>query len=211
MDPAERKKNILQAAKIVFAEKGYHDAGVADIIDKAGIARGTFYLYFKSKSEVFSALIENIIQAMVEQLIEPSFEDESTILDIFMTNINKLKKHFFKDPDAAKVLINETFALDPDAAEHFNKMRYRLVMWMVDLVKEAQNRGILRPLNPEILAFGFMGVLKEVFESYLVSGHLKTDVDQIATEILELYMFGLVTPEFQQMAKDNLEEVTGNN
>ena len=208
MDPAERKRNILQAAKVVFAEKGYHDAGVADIIKEAGIARGTFYLYFKSKAEVFSALVENIIQSVVEQLIQPSFDDESTILGIFKNNIEKLRSFFVDDTDAAKILIHETFALDPEAREQFGNMRYRLVMWMVDLVSEAQKRGILRPLNPEILAFGFMGVLKEIFEGYLVSGYLKTDLDQIATEVLDLYMFGLITPEFQQLAKENFKAVS---
>jgi len=208
MDPAERKRNILTAAKVVFADKGYHDAGVADIIGEAGIARGTFYLYFKSKAEVFSALVENIIQTIVEQLEPPSLEDESAILNVFKMNIEKLKLVFMNDPEAAKVLINETFALDREAREHFSQMRYRLIMWLVDLVKEAQERGILRPLNPEILAFGFMGVIKEVFEGYLVSGHLQTDLDQIGTEILDLYMFGLVTPEFQGQARDNLENIS---
>ncbi len=41
-----RRREILDVARGVFAEKGYHHTHVADIIEAAGIARGTFYLYF---------------------------------------------------------------------------------------------------------------------------------------------------------------------
>ena len=56
LDPQkrERRRQILEAAKHVFADAGYHGASIHAIIDRADIARGTFYLYFESKSAVFS-------------------------------------------------------------------------------------------------------------------------------------------------------------
>ena len=55
---AERRRQILDAAKVVFAEAGYHGASIGAIIDRAAIARGTFYLYFESKEAVFGALLD---------------------------------------------------------------------------------------------------------------------------------------------------------
>ncbi len=52
-----RSGEILEAARLVFAAKGYGDATVDDIADKAGIAKGTVYLYFPSKREIFVELI----------------------------------------------------------------------------------------------------------------------------------------------------------
>lgn len=51
LDPQkrERRQQILDAAKHVFAEAGYHGASINAIIERAEIARGTFYLYFESK------------------------------------------------------------------------------------------------------------------------------------------------------------------
>ena len=67
-DPAERAKQerrrqILGAAKHVFADAGYHGASIHAIIERAQIARGTFYLYFESKAAVFDSILD---QAMAE-------------------------------------------------------------------------------------------------------------------------------------------------
>jgi AcrR family transcriptional regulator len=52
-----RRKDILEAAKTVFAEKGYHYATTKDIARQAGLAEGTLYLYFKSKAELLMGLL----------------------------------------------------------------------------------------------------------------------------------------------------------
>jgi AcrR family transcriptional regulator len=57
----ERRAQIIAAAKEVFAERGYHKASVNDLIERAGIARGTFYLYFTGKANVFASLLEEAL------------------------------------------------------------------------------------------------------------------------------------------------------
>ena len=59
----ERRQQIMEAAKEVFAEAGYHGASINAIIEKADIARGTFYLYFESKAAVFDSILD---QAMAD-------------------------------------------------------------------------------------------------------------------------------------------------
>ena len=59
----ERRRQILDAAKAVFAEAGYHGASINAIIERAQIARGTFYLYFESKAAVFDSILD---QAMAD-------------------------------------------------------------------------------------------------------------------------------------------------
>ncbi|HUJ58597.1 MAG TPA: helix-turn-helix domain-containing protein, partial [Kofleriaceae bacterium] len=54
----ERRRQIMAAAKDVFAEAGYHGASINSIIERAQIARGTFYLYFESKAAVFDAILD---------------------------------------------------------------------------------------------------------------------------------------------------------
>ena len=53
-----RRGAILKAARPVFVEKGYHQTHISDIIEAAGIARGTFYLYFDSKAAIFAELLD---------------------------------------------------------------------------------------------------------------------------------------------------------
>ncbi|WP_375592019.1 TetR/AcrR family transcriptional regulator [Chitiniphilus eburneus] len=58
---AARPQEILEAALDVFAEKGYAAAKVEDIARHAGVTRGTPYLYFKNKEEIFAALIRELL------------------------------------------------------------------------------------------------------------------------------------------------------
>src|ERR1041385_4192821 len=68
LDPSERQKQerrrqIIAAAKSVFADSGYRGASINAIIERAQIARGTFYLYFESKAAVFDSILD---QAMAD-------------------------------------------------------------------------------------------------------------------------------------------------
>jgi len=51
------REKLLQAAEIEFGERGFHDAAISSITGRAGVALGTFYVYFDSKEEIFRALV----------------------------------------------------------------------------------------------------------------------------------------------------------
>ena len=51
------REKLLEAAEIEFGEKGFHEAAISGITQRAGVALGTFYVYFESKEEVFRALV----------------------------------------------------------------------------------------------------------------------------------------------------------
>ena len=53
----ETREKLLQAAEVEFGERGYADASIASITQRAGVALGTFYVYFESKEEIFRALV----------------------------------------------------------------------------------------------------------------------------------------------------------
>jgi len=58
---ASRRTALLDAAKRRFARRGYHRTSIDDIIDEAGIARGTFYLHFESKRAIFDELVAELL------------------------------------------------------------------------------------------------------------------------------------------------------
>jgi AcrR family transcriptional regulator len=65
-EPEVRKSEILDAAQKLFAEKGYAKATVTDILNVHGLSKGIFYYYFKSKEEVMDAIIERMVDQVVE-------------------------------------------------------------------------------------------------------------------------------------------------
>jgi AcrR family transcriptional regulator len=56
-----RLEELLQAAKVVFESAGYFDTRVSDIVSKAGVSHGTFYIYFDSKDDILRTLIERMV------------------------------------------------------------------------------------------------------------------------------------------------------
>jgi AcrR family transcriptional regulator len=54
------RERLLEAAEVEFGERGFHDAAISGITQRAGVALGSFYTYFDSKQEIFAALVSHI-------------------------------------------------------------------------------------------------------------------------------------------------------
>src|SRR6185295_2958946 len=65
-----RPQEILEAALAVFAEKGFAATRMEDIAARAGVTKGTIYLYFDSKEEVFKSLVRQTIGGTLNQVVE---------------------------------------------------------------------------------------------------------------------------------------------
>ena len=66
----DRPREITAAAFEVFAEKGYALARVDDVATRAGVSKGLMYLYFKTKEELFKAVIKSVVIRRVDSLLE---------------------------------------------------------------------------------------------------------------------------------------------
>jgi AcrR family transcriptional regulator len=71
MDADQRKRQILECAKKLFAQKGYYQTQISDIQQAAGVARGTIYQYFKNKDDIFMTILENLHLEM-RDIISPN-------------------------------------------------------------------------------------------------------------------------------------------
>lgn len=75
MAPQERAETILEAARAVFIEKGFAAARIEDVAARAGIAKGTVYLYFDGKEALFKALIRSVTGPPIGRM-EALLEDD---------------------------------------------------------------------------------------------------------------------------------------
>lgn len=99
----ERKNEIIDTASRIFAQKGYEKSSVNDILNTIGIAKGTFYHYFKSKEDVLDAVIDkatDMIAQRVEQVTDnPQLEPEDKLLRVFrsMQIENQMEEGFLEE------------------------------------------------------------------------------------------------------------------
>ena len=66
--PEQRKQEIIDTASRLFAEKGYSDTAVRDIVREMNVAQGLFYYYFKSKEDVFLAIMQQAGEAIIRKI-----------------------------------------------------------------------------------------------------------------------------------------------
>ncbi len=94
------REKILKTATMVFLDKGYYNARVEDIANKANIAKGTIYLYFRDKKELFLSSIEKEIKGLYLNLKEIMDKEEEPLrklrkfLSIIYKNFCNKKKYF---------------------------------------------------------------------------------------------------------------------
>ena len=160
--PEERKNEILDNAEKLFGTKGYSKTTINDILLAVGIAKGTFYYYFKSKEEVMDAIVMRFIDNGIEN-IEAIAQNK---------NLNAKEKLFqiimFKSPDIPqKEPILEQFHQASNAEMHQKSLVQsilRLTPILTDVVEQGIEEGNFNTPYP-----------KEVVEFLLVSSQFLFD------------------------------------
>ena len=146
-----RKSELLAAAKAVFSKKGFHDATIDDIAREAGVAKGTVYLYFKSKHEIyFGALrdgVEMLIQQMRTEAAQPGSAKEK------LRNLIATKMAFFEEHrDFFQILQSEVGRVEATMSEckdlYFEQSRI-----IEKVLQEGVREGSLQKLNTKKTAF----------------------------------------------------------
>jgi AcrR family transcriptional regulator len=112
-----RRDEILDAAERVFAEKGYHEAGIADIAAELGIGHGTFYRYFSNKHDIAATVLERVVARIAEAGLQEDPE-ASTTLEEYREQTVRILERMFDLIDEAPVVMQffhaQSLVVDPD-------------------------------------------------------------------------------------------------
>jgi AcrR family transcriptional regulator len=195
LSKADRRGQILDAARKVFAEKGYYRAGVADIILESGIARGTFYLYFTSKRAVYDAVLDDIftrIHQQIQAIEVPDPWDEDAVLAQLRGNAERLARMMLADPRSVRVLFAEAAGLDEEAGVKLVDFYGRLGHWVGESLEDGIRLGIVRPCNPQVAAHALIGSLRGMLWAWAF-GLVPLDEPTLVQEALRLARDGVLT------------------
>jgi AcrR family transcriptional regulator len=147
--PEERPRQILDAAFAVFAERGLAAARLEDIAKRAGLSKGTIYLYFPNKEELFREVVRSTVIAAIERG-EAVFETEPDPRQALVAWMESYWT-FLKSPvfPAMHRLVNSELNSFPDlAAFYATEVIERAQRLMCGLVERAMDGGIFRRMDP---------------------------------------------------------------
>jgi len=97
MKSADKRSDILQATLELIAERGFHDAPMAEISRKAGVAAGTIYRYFESKEALITALHREL-EEEINVTLREGCPDDRPLRERFIHLVRCLMNHFFGHP-----------------------------------------------------------------------------------------------------------------
>ncbi len=187
----ERRIELLDCARQVFAEKGYHAATVDDIAAKAGVARGTFYLYFDDRRGVFAALVDEFFVRLTAQIRSIDLESEEPPLVQLKRNLRRLVGLALAEPEMMKLLLHDAAGLDPELDEKLGTFYLAMSTFLEESLDEGQRIGLVRAGDKPVMVALGIGGLKEILLR-AVTGGLPADADALVEEIMRFFEAGLL-------------------
>jgi AcrR family transcriptional regulator len=189
----ERRRQLLDVAIQCFGEKGYHATQISDVIAKAKVARGTFYLYFESKREIFDAIMTELFGKVQTQIQTIPYDAIEKIPSQILGNIRRVTRLLMDSPLLAKLLMNEAVGLDAELDEKLRNFYGQILDYIRRGLKQGQAMGFVREGNIHILAICLLGSFKEVFYQYFL-GMEKPAEEAIIDEIYKLVIGAVAHP-----------------
>jgi AcrR family transcriptional regulator len=191
--PADKRRQILDAAIRVFARQGFHATRVSDIADEAGVAYGLVYHYFSSKDEVLNELFLerwSLLLAAIEEA-DRTGDSPRDKLGAVATFIFESYRH---DPELMKVIIVEvTRAANSFGRTHLDEIR-RAYESIAKIVEDGQASGAFRgDIAPDFASMSFYGAVEQLLSGWIfgVIPASDTDFDQAKDLLLTTICDGL--------------------
>ena len=182
-----RKSELLNAARAVFGKKGFHDASIEEIAEMAEVAKGTVYLYYKSKNDLYLEALRFGLASLVNELKKRAdsagscletlrlltrtkivfFEENRDFFRIYYSELGKLPAH-----PAGLTLVRDLYT---EQAEVFQRV-----------LRQGIKRREVRPLDIEKTAFAIADLTRGIAMQRLLgmsSTRLEDDVEFIVNVI----------------------------
>jgi AcrR family transcriptional regulator len=169
-----RPAELLEAALDVFFEKGFAAARLEDIAARAGVTKGTIYLYFESKEDVFEALVRSIPQPNIEQL-RALAADETVPADVMLRRMLTFLGGVLRDGRMAmfpRLVIGEGGRFPKLAESYKREIISRGVNVLSAIIERGIAEGRFRNVDPAHAAYGavspilFVAIWRTTFERF---------------------------------------------
>lgn len=200
MERRARREQVLACAVRVFSQRGYHATTVSDIIDEAGIARGTFYLYFKSKRAIFDELLDDFLRRIMSQIQRVDTSPGAVSpLEQLRGIVERVLGELLGSLDMARILLREAVGLDADFDRKLEEFTGRLVALTEGSLRLGQSMGIVTECDVRVASLCIVGSVREVVDQMLTDPSVLPERDVLAEEIVHIFLGGLFVPGARRM------------
>jgi AcrR family transcriptional regulator len=191
MDKKARRAEILARARDVFAKRGYHAAKIEHIVRAAGVARGTFYLYFEDKRAVFAELVDRFIARLHIAIMRIDPGDPSrTVGAQIRENTFRVLSIFLTDRAMTKILLTDAPGLDVEFDRKLQAVYEGVHNLLAESLAEGQALGIVAPGDTRVFAYLTVGALKELLYQSVTRDFDRENAENLTEAIFSFLQSG---------------------
>lgn len=172
----ERKQQLVDAAVALFAERGYGATRIADICERAGVAKGLYYWYFPTKHDLFVELVRTM-RRRFRQAQSAAMDREADPLTRLRQGTEASVR--FIGEHAAYFSFVEVERTDGDVAAVLREGSEVYLRDVRTLVDEARRAGLVPDADPTLMSIGVMGAVSS-FTNAWRNGSLDVTADELA-------------------------------
>ncbi|MCP5030758.1 MAG: TetR/AcrR family transcriptional regulator, partial [Actinomycetia bacterium] len=179
-DPADPRARLLAAAEVRFRRFGYKRTTVDDVASEAGTGKGSVYLHFDSKQQIYLAVVEESLDRFIERA-EKVLAAPGTAPERMRSLVELTAEHYGDDELLHASLFGETDLVEGEVARMAaERQRERIRGLLEEVLISGQTEGSVRPaLDPHSVAT----VLWEIGWAIVRSGLEKADTTQLAASL----------------------------
>lgn len=188
-----RRLQIKQTALSVFADAGYHATSVSDLVAAAGVARGTFYLYFDSKDAIFLELLDDLTAQLRARIVGVDLSaGAAPLAEQLERTVARLLQATIDNRPLTRIIFREAVGLHAPVDERLRAFDDDLHAYVVRSIAVAQQMDAVRELDPAVSAACVVGSVRELVNRLVVSSDAAVDVQAVAAALVAHHLVGLV-------------------
>jgi AcrR family transcriptional regulator len=182
----DTRRRLLDGAERIFGEVGYHDASVVKVADAAGVAAGTFYLYFDSKKAIFDELVRDLNRRVRHAMKDASSVGE-TRLQAELRGFEAYFRFTAEHPTLYRIIRQAEFVSPEMLRYHYD----RLSAGYIEALAAASASGEIGELDAEVAAYALMGLGEMIGMRWILWGdgpmpkRVTIELERLIRRILE--------------------------
>jgi AcrR family transcriptional regulator len=185
---ARTKRLLVDAAIKLFSAAGYAETSLQELVTEAGVTKGAFYHHYRSKEEILRQIHDDFIDGQIERA-EAAVREGSTPSESLRALIRFEMGAISEHQDAVTVFLRERRAFGPETWKEVRAKRDRLEAVFVNLVKDGIAAGEFRDGDPQLIAYGILGMVHWSHEWYRPR---MGPTDKVADTFADMVLDGLV-------------------
>ena len=191
----ERRASIIEVAKRLFAQNGFHGVSIDEIVKAVGVSPAILYRHFNSKEELYEAVLHEF-SCTRESYVETVVEDDIGFENVLRGMTRVFVSSIVKNPDLLKMELHSQLE-GSDASREFFLNRWKSFTDYIEYnLAELQTQGRIDEINVKVAALMYQGMIREVLLLKCLQAGDRFEhvsIDDLVNQLIDLFLKVITT------------------